>query len=416
MQLQRQATAALRPAGETAGLQGTAPPVQGDGTGGPARTGRARPLSWRYALHDKRDLRLDFLRGYCAFAMVVDHLGGASYFYPLTGGNQFFVSAAEGFIFLSGLLVGLIYGPRARRDGLVPVQLHLLRRTATLYSVTLGLTFTFIGLSRLTNMPWLPQGEPEPLTPGLVVSLITLHRTYYLVDVMLLYTLLLAISPLAMLLLHAGKTSLVVLLCGGLWLAHQWFPQEASVPWPIANNTTFPVAAWQLWFFGGMVVGFHRDVIWQRIGRLHRWPSLALLTLAAATLVYLRYTNGEPLAGIGGTANGTAALDLLFEKHDARVGRVVAFAIFFPLLYSLLSYAWRPIAGLLGWLCIPFGQNALYVYALHLFAIYLSALFLPLVPGFDRGIAWMNTLVQVVATLVIWLMIKRQVLFEVVPR
>jgi uncharacterized membrane protein len=82
----------------------------------PARLGAAL----RYHTSGRRDLRLDFLRGYCAVAMVVDHLGGASYLYPLTGGNTFFVSAAEGFIFLSGLLVGLIYGPRARRDGLAP--------------------------------------------------------------------------------------------------------------------------------------------------------------------------------------------------------------------------------------------------------------------------------------------------------
>ena len=47
--------------------------------------------------------------------MVVDHLGGPTC--TPDGGNQFFVSAAEGFIFLSGLLVGLIYGPCVR-DGL----------------------------------------------------------------------------------------------------------------------------------------------------------------------------------------------------------------------------------------------------------------------------------------------------------
>ncbi|MDQ3700793.1 MAG: OpgC domain-containing protein, partial [Chloroflexota bacterium] len=394
--------------GQDTAVQGTAPASR------PSRPDASR--GWRYASRDKRDLRLDYLRGYCAFAMVVDHLGGASYIYPVTGGNQFFVSAAEGFIFLSGLLVGLIYGPRALRDGVAPVQLHLLRRAATLYAVTLSLTFTFIGLSRLADMPWLPQGEPTALTPALVTSLITLHRTYYLVDVMLLYTLLLVVSPLAMLLLCAGKTWLVVLISGGLWIAHQWFPEEAIVPWTIVNNTTFPVAAWQLWFFGGMVVGFHRDAIWQRIGRLSRRPALALLVLAGAALVYLRATNGAVLAGIGGTADGPAALELLFGKHDARVGRVVAFAVFFPLLYALLSYAWRPLAAALGWLLIPFGQNALYVYALHLFAIFFSALILPLVPGFERDVAWMNSLIQVLAILIIWLMIKRQVLFELIPR
>ncbi|HXI15980.1 MAG TPA: OpgC domain-containing protein, partial [Chloroflexota bacterium] len=198
-------------------------------------------VGWQYVESSRRDLRLDFLRGFCAFAMVVDHLGGASFLYPLTGGNLFFVSAAEGFIFLSGLLVGLIYGPRVARDGLATVQLHLLRRALTLYGVTLGLTFTFVGLSRLAGMPWLQ--DVEPLTPQLVVSLLTLHRTYYLVDVMLLYTVLLLGAPIALLLLHVGRTWALIAISVGLWGVHLNFPREASVPWEIANNETFRVSA-----------------------------------------------------------------------------------------------------------------------------------------------------------------------------
>ena len=45
----------------------------------------------------KRDLRVDLLRGFCVFVMIVDHVGGeTSWLYGLTGGNHFFVSAAEG--------------------------------------------------------------------------------------------------------------------------------------------------------------------------------------------------------------------------------------------------------------------------------------------------------------------------------
>ena len=49
-----------------------------------------------------RDLRLDLLRGYAVFAMVIDHVAGASPLYLLSGGNRFSTSAAEGFVFLSG--------------------------------------------------------------------------------------------------------------------------------------------------------------------------------------------------------------------------------------------------------------------------------------------------------------------------
>src|SRR5689334_18236761 len=66
-----------------------------------------------------RDLRLDFLRGFAVLAMVVDHIGGPSWLYALTGGNKFYTSAAEGFIFISGLLVGVVYGRIVQRDGFV---------------------------------------------------------------------------------------------------------------------------------------------------------------------------------------------------------------------------------------------------------------------------------------------------------
>jgi len=293
------------------------------------------------------------------------------------------------------------------------VQLHLLRRAFTLYAVTLGLTFTFVGLSRLVEMPWLQ--DVEPLTPALGVGILTLHHTYYLVDVMLLYTLLLAVSPLAILLLTAGRTWAVLLFSVGLWLTYQWFPAQALVPWVIVNNDTFVVAAWQIWFFGGMVIGYHRSKIWRWLGRIPAAPAVLALAGAAGLLIALRLSEGAALAA-GPGASGLAALDALFGKESARPGRLLAFAVFFPLLYLILTYAWAPFNRLFGWLLVPFGQNALYVYAMHLFAVYLTALFLPYVPGFDRFDPNHNTPVQLVAVLVIWLLVKREVLFDVIPR
>jgi hypothetical protein len=236
------------------------------------------------------------------------------------------------------------------------------------------------------------------------------------VDVMLLYTLLLAVSPLAILLLTSGRWWVLALLSGGLWLAHQWFPAQSEVPWPVINNPTFPFSAWQMWFVSGMLIGYFKGPIWARLSAVPRVPALLALTGGAALLVWLRYTNGAALAGVGGAPDGTAALNLIFEKVDARWGRIVAGLIFFPLFYGLLTYAWGPLSRLTGWILVPFGQNALYVYAMHLFAVYLTALILPYVPGFDRFNPDHNTPVQLVAVLLIWVLVKREVLFDVIPR
>src|SRR5689334_18083294 len=55
-------------------------------------------------LKGSRDLRIDLLRGAAVAAMVIDHVGGdRSWLYALTGGDKFYVSAAEAFVFLAGI-------------------------------------------------------------------------------------------------------------------------------------------------------------------------------------------------------------------------------------------------------------------------------------------------------------------------
>src|SRR5437870_1965325 len=88
----------------------------------------ARVRSWRYAEPGRRDLRLDLLRGYCVVAMTVDHLDAPTWLYVMTGGNRFFVSAAEGFLFISGLVMGIVYRPIVAREGLGAAALKATKR------------------------------------------------------------------------------------------------------------------------------------------------------------------------------------------------------------------------------------------------------------------------------------------------
>src|SRR5829696_5274322 len=94
-----------------------------------------------------RDPRLDLLRGFCVFAMIVDHIGGTSWLYALTGGNRGPVTAAEGFVFLSGLVLGMVSRRRVSRDGLGPAIRSALARAWTLYGLTVVLTLIFLGLT-----------------------------------------------------------------------------------------------------------------------------------------------------------------------------------------------------------------------------------------------------------------------------
>src|SRR5881392_4432615 len=118
-----------------------APPLSGRTDTRPWPVGlvqRLRALSY-YSSADvanRRDLRLDLLRGFCIFAMVVDHFGGDSWLYAVTGGNRFYVSAAEGFIFISGFVMGQAYRTKRDRAGLTAAMTEALRRARTLYVAT----------------------------------------------------------------------------------------------------------------------------------------------------------------------------------------------------------------------------------------------------------------------------------------
>jgi enterochelin esterase-like enzyme len=367
-----------------------------------------------YRPEGTRDLRFDFLRGSAVLAMVVDHIGGPSWLYALTGGNRFYTSAAEGFIFLSGLLVGLVYGRIAVRDGLAEAMRKAFDRAGVLYLLTVGVTLPLLVVSEALNLPW-ATGVYLTDPAALVVGVLTLHRTYYLIDVMVLYTLLLAVAPAALYLLVQGRTHVLLALSWGLWLAFQIAPDQAEVPWEIAGNYLFHFSAWQVLFFTAMALGFHRDRVATWFSPRAQRALLVLSGLAFAVLLVL-YRLGDTV-WLWLAVKNPALVDpgnvlvLLFGKGDVRPGRVVASIVVFGFLFLLVTVAWRPLYRGLGWLLMPLGQNALYAYTVHIVLVVLLGLaFLPF-PGIDRQMRGMNTVLQIAGVLIIWALIRGRVLF-----
>ena len=89
----------------------------------------------------------DVLRGWCLVVISSDHLGRfPSVFDPFTGRGLLWVSAAEGFFFISGALVGIVRGRSMKRSGLQAAAGELWRRARKLYIASVILTLTFTGL------------------------------------------------------------------------------------------------------------------------------------------------------------------------------------------------------------------------------------------------------------------------------
>src|SRR5947207_8774891 len=222
--------------------------------------------SWTYYrtadAADRRDLRVDLLRGFCIFAMVVDHFGGESWLYAITGGNRFYVSAAEGFIFISGFVMGQAYRRKRDRSGLIAAMSDALIRARTLYLATVALTLIFSILYLYTDIAlWTGRdfGLGIDSLAEIAVGALTLHYTYHGTDILAMYTLLILVAPFILLLLSVGEWYWVLGVSWLWWLAYQVFPEEASLPWYIRHGENFPIAAWQVLFITGYVLGFFRD-------------------------------------------------------------------------------------------------------------------------------------------------------------
>lgn len=367
----------------------------------------------------RRDYRLDFLRGLAVLVMVIDHVAGPSPLQLLTGGNRFFVSAAEGFVFISGFLVGIVYGAKVRRHGWPHAARQALGRAFTLYAVSVWLTLAAAFLSSVFGLWWAP--DPQQTTVGhFLLEIMTFQRAYYLVDVMQLYTLLLAVTPLALWLLDRGRWRWLLALCIGIWLTFQLSDGEFHLPWPIQDNPVFVFASWQLLFIGAMVLGYERVAVqrvWTRLTKpiRTRLPGgwLPLLTMLVGFMIWLHMTNGAILRELGLVADPAAAFDVWFDKTRLPPLRLLASAIVFAFAWTVVDRFWSILIRISGSLILPIGTRALSAYVTHVLIVAIAGAVVVNPSAVSRqlfqlgwSVSALNVASQVIAILVVWIIIR----------
>jgi hypothetical protein len=373
-----------------------------------------RSLDWAYAVADKRDLRIDLLRGFAVWVMIVDHFGGTSWLYLITGNNSFFVSGAEAFVFISGLVVGMVYGGIALKQGLRAAQVKAWGRAWTLYKLTVCLTLSFALFSKFFVLPWADDLRIDNPIIWLL-QVVILQRTFYLADVILMYTFLMFASCGALWLLAKNRARLLLAVSLTIWLAFQLAPASVALPWHIEGNGTFNLAAWQLLFMVALVIGYRRDAIVQKLARLPRVPYFILASVALIWLVMVYNTHGAFLTTLMPNIDVDAWMRLLFLKSALAPGRLIASLIVFQFAYLTATLFWKPIGASLGWILMPLGQNALYCYTMHVCLISVAHILFYCVPGLSSN-GTLNTSLQLLTVVLIWAMIQNKFLFKIVPR
>src|SRR5258708_1523143 len=229
-----------------------------------------------------RDLRLDSLRGLMLVAMAVDHLD--TELRVLTDHVFGFVSTAEGFVFLSGLVTGLVYTRSVQtRSSNGPVQ-RASKRALQIYGCHL-LSFgaVFIVLRMITDLLGaVPESAPALFfsrpTEALILGSLSLYQPG-LLDILPMYCFSVLLSPIALEILYRWKWITLLGISFAVWIVAQTevmtYIEHSLQSLAPVNFGSFDILAWQLPFFAGFTFGH----LWveRPESSFHFPPSLVLL-------------------------------------------------------------------------------------------------------------------------------------------
>ena len=103
--------------------------------------------AWQTPALGSRDLRVDWLRGLAMTCVIVNHSRLSSLLSWFSYERFWVVTAAEVFVVLSGLVLGMVYGKKLARDGWLVVVRGLGRRAVTLYVAFVSVTLSILVIS-----------------------------------------------------------------------------------------------------------------------------------------------------------------------------------------------------------------------------------------------------------------------------
>ena len=302
---------------------------------------------------------IDFWRGGVLIAILVDHIPGnvLEFFTPRNFGLS---DSSEAFVFLSGISVGMVYLPRARRHGLAAVVRGCLQRALKLYGVHIALTaaalaifacaFWVSGVEDLIEAHGRSFVFDSPLTGVTGLAVLTHQLGYF--NILPLYVVLMLWAPLALAL--AMRSCLFALASSvAIYAASRGFGLHLP-NWPEPGGWFFNPFAWQLAFTIGLVSA----VVW-RDGPPRATTGLVALSVAMLVTAAMAATSG---AGLAPGLRDAASAHLDVVKQDLGLARLAHF-VALAYLIAITPGLTRLIDGRLGRAVQSLGRNGLAMFA-----------------------------------------------------
>ena len=149
----------------------------------------------------RRIIELDLLRGFFIIVIILDHLQ----FWPspwqyITGEGRLWVSAAEGFFIISGLLIGYLRAYKGKHTPLKVLSKKLLERAGLLWLWCIIITLIVVALSVLlpgnnSLLPKLPEAAILSSPALFLWNVVTLNYSSDWIYFLRLYAIMLALTP-----------------------------------------------------------------------------------------------------------------------------------------------------------------------------------------------------------------------------
>lgn len=388
---------------------------------------------WQYACREyHRDLRVDYMRGFVMLLMIIVHLNMLSFYNYIAWERVGVVTGSEGFILLSGVVLGLLYRLKLSEMSFKETINQQFNRAFLIYKVSI----VVIVLVALVNaLPFIDAsyvmtfqdftGKVYYLYPDMdkfreyheliMAKLFLLRFGPHQFQILGLYLVLIFFSPFILWLLLKQRYQLLLALSWVMYFSSTGYELR---PTGAQFEYAFPVMTWQILFVHGVVMGYYRNEIWNFFHT--KLGAIVFGFIVMLFLAFLFFTYNNPIAQL----SSSLQLSLIdpetfraiyfdfFQKSNLGIGRLVNDFVFLIVFYALLSYFWIPIAKVTGWFFVPIGQSSLYVFIIHIFLIILITNITIL--GADN--IWLNTLGQTLVLLITWLMVRFRVGFTFIPR
>ncbi len=381
-----------------------------------------------------RDLRIDFIRGFVMFILIVSHIEVFSIYNLIAWERLGLVSGAGGFVILAGYVVGMIYRSRLEKNGIADASQKLIDRALQLYRVNVFIiasvlflrAFTIADVKEVTTFTDRAAGttyalftSPDAPIANKLADTLLLRAGPHQMQILGLYVVLLAATPLLLWLMRLKRTRLALGVSAVLYVYNWAFPTRLT---GAQFENAFSLLNWQLIYVCAVATGYHRERVFAFMASWRGRIVFALAVLVVIGCFLLAQNTPNPFIPAWARASFIAPEEFdrirltWFDKNTMGPGRAMNFAALMIVGYALLTRFWKPLARAFGWFLIPIGQASLYVFIVHVYVVLLVSNVVPFGFSIPPQNMLFNTIVHTAALAILWLMVRYQVLFGWIPR